>query len=186
MSAHIMQRVPLIPNANDETRIPGWELSVSGEEEDGSVAPQARRTPESDETSAIALRQEFECPGDLASVADSRERIMQFVYQHCADEGLQIDMLVAVQEALANAALHGCGDDAAKTIHCAVEVSLSDITISVRDPGPGFDAALADPENFEATTHASGRGICLMRSLMTEVSFTRGGSELIMRKHLAY
>ena len=63
---------------------------------------------------------------------------MEFVSQHCPDEGDQIDILVAVQEALANAALHGCRDDAAKTIQCVVRRVRSEITISVRDPGPGF------------------------------------------------
>jgi anti-sigma regulatory factor (Ser/Thr protein kinase) len=137
---------------------------------------------DSDEMPAVIARQEFECPGILASVAASREQIMQFVCQHCCDEAEQIDILVALQEALANAALHGCGDDAAKTIHCAVEVSTSDITISVRDPGPGFDFALADPDSFTTTIQTNGRGICLMRSLMTDVAFAGRGSELIMRK----
>jgi anti-sigma regulatory factor (Ser/Thr protein kinase) len=141
------------------------------------------RVPDTDEASAILARQEFECPGNVKSVAASRERVMEFVCQHCTEEAEQIDILVALQEALANATLHGCGGDAAKTIHCAVEVSKSDITISVRDPGPGFDLALADPDNFTAGTRSNGRGICLMRSLMTEVTFARGGSELIMRKH---
>ena len=139
---------------------------------------------DADEASAIIARQEFECPGDLASVAESRERVMQFVCEHCPDEEDQIDILVALQEALANAALHGCGDNAAKTIHCVVEVSAAEITISVRDPGPGFDLALADADSFAAGTQSNGRGICLMQSLMTEVTFARGGSELKLRKRL--
>jgi anti-sigma regulatory factor (Ser/Thr protein kinase) len=171
------------PNANDETQIPAWKLSVSSEGEDVPTDSRAGTMSDSDEMPAIIVRQEFECPGDLASVAESRERVVQFVCQHCPDEVEQIDILVALQEALANATLHGCGDDAAKAIHCAVEVSPSDITITVRDPGAGFDFALADPDNFASSTQSNGRGICLMRSLMTEVSFAHGGSELIMRKH---
>jgi anti-sigma regulatory factor (Ser/Thr protein kinase) len=180
--AHIMQGVPLTPNANHETQIPAWKLSVSSEGESVPLDPRGLPVSDSDEMPAIIARQEFECPGDLASVAASREQIMQFVSQHCPDEAEQIDILVALQEALANAALHGCGDNAAKTIRCAVEVSPPDITISVRDPGAGFDFALADPDNFAATAKSNGRGICLMRSLMTEVTFAHGGSELIMRK----
>ena len=178
-----MQGVPLTPNANDETQIPAWKLSVSSEGEEVPTDSRAGTMADSDEMPAIIVRQEFECPGDLASVAESRERVVQFVCQHCPDEVEQIDILVALQEALANATLHGCGDDAAKAILCAVEVSPSDITITVRDPGAGFDFALADPDNFASSTQSNGRGICLMRSLMTEVSFAHGGSELIMRKH---
>jgi hypothetical protein len=58
---------------------------------------------DSDETPGVFARQEFECPGDLASVAASREQIMHFVCQRCSDEAEQIDILVALQEALANA-----------------------------------------------------------------------------------
>lgn len=141
-------------------------------------------SPESDERPAKVSRKEFEFPGSLASVAESREQVMQFVSQHCADEGERIDILVALQEALANAALHGCGDDTAKRIACSVEASPSEIVISVRDPGTGFDPALADPDNFAATNLPSGRGIRLMRSLMTEVGFERGGSEVRLHKHL--
>jgi anti-sigma regulatory factor (Ser/Thr protein kinase) len=181
-NAHIMQEVPLIPSTSEDAQTSAWELSVSSEEDVPRDTP-VRRTPDTEDASAVIARQEFECPGNVESVAASREQIIEFVCRHCTEEAEQIDILVALQEALANATLHGCGDDAAKTIACAVEVSKSDITISVRDPGPGFDLALADPDNFSAGTRSNGRGICLMRSLMTEVTFARGGSELIMRKH---
>lgn len=127
---------------------------------------------------------EFSFAGDVASVPGSRERVMQFVREHCHDEAIQTDILIALQEALANATLHGCGNDAEKRIQCAVAASASDITISIRDPGSGFDLAAADPDNYSGTTLAHGRGICLIRSLMTEVRFTRGGSEIRLRKRL--
>ena len=109
---------------------------------------------------------------------------MQFVWQCCSDEGDQIDILIALQEALANAALHGCGGDPLKKIRCIVAAAKSDITITVPDPGAGFDLALADPENYTASALSHGRGICLIRSLMSEVNFARGGSELRMRKFI--
>jgi anti-sigma regulatory factor (Ser/Thr protein kinase) len=56
--------------------------------------------------------------------------------------------------------------------------------IRVRDPGPGFDLALADPENYRVTTLSHGRGICLMRSLMSEVAFGHRGSEIVLSKHI--
>jgi len=109
---------------------------------------------------------------------------MQFVVAHCPDEDDQIDILVALQEALANAALHGCRDDPIMQIRCTCMIDALDIIITVRDPGLGFDAALAEPENYQTTTASHGRGICLMRSLMTEVKFAHGGSEIRLRKRL--
>lgn len=130
-------------------------------------------------------RKEFEFPGVLASVAESRERVMEFVEQHCSDEGDRLDLLVAIQEALANAALHGCKDDPAKRIRCVATATPDEIAITVRDPGPGFDLNLADPEKFVATRLSHGRGISLMRSLVTEVAFARHGAEITLRKRLA-
>ncbi len=137
-----------------------------------------------DEAQNGVVRREFDLPGDLASLDESRERVMQFVTQHCPDEGDQIDMLVALQEALANAVLHGCGDDPAKRIRCSVTVDALDISITVRDPGPGFDTALADSDNYAASKLPHGRGIRLMRSLMTQAVYAGGGSELQMRKRI--
>ena len=127
---------------------------------------------------------EFEFPGVLAKVAECRDKVMEFVAEHCPDEGDQIDILIALQEAMANAALHGCKDDPAKMIRCMVSAGKSDVVIIVRDPGPGFDLALADPENYQVTTLTHGRGIALMRSLMSEVTFARRGSEIVLRKRL--
>jgi serine/threonine-protein kinase RsbW len=135
------------------------------------------------EDAANAWRK-FEFPGVLANVAEYRDKVMEFVAEHCPDEGDQIDILVAMQEALANASLHGCKDDPGKVIRCTVSAGKSDIVISVRDPGPGFDLARADPENYQVTTLTHGRGIVLMRSLMSEVTFAHHGSEIVLRKRL--
>lgn len=137
-------------------------------------------TPAADES-----RKEFEFPGVLASVPESREQVMEFVEQHCSDEGDRLDVLVAIQEALANAALHGCQDDPTKRIRCVAIATPEEITITVHDPGPGFDLDLADPDKYVATKLSHGRGICLMRSLVTEVSYAQHGSEITLRKHLA-
>lgn len=134
---------------------------------------------------AIAAKS-FLFPGDVASVPDSREQVMEFVCDYSSDHGDdEIDIFLSLQEALANAALHGCQDDAAKQISCHVEVAPGEIVITVRDPGPGFDVSLtADTNRVVASTSAHGRGIALMRSMMTEVQFGKGGSEVTLRKRL--
>ena len=109
---------------------------------------------------------------------------MEFVNQHCPDEEKQIDLLVAVQEALANAALHGCKDDASKMIRCVVDANAKEITISVRDPGRGFPPEKADAANYRVTKLSHGRGICMIRNLVDEVSFAHHGAEIILRKRV--
>jgi serine/threonine-protein kinase RsbW len=90
----------------------------------------------------------------------------------------------ALREALANAVLHGCKEDATKQIHC--EVSWNEdggIEILVRDPGEGFDPdSISDPLNHENVLADHGRGIYLIRHLMDEVEHVDGGREIRMRK----
>jgi len=121
----------------------------------------------------------------LRSLPASREQVMQFIREYCRNEAVEIDVMIALQEALVNAALHGCGSDAGKTIHCTVEIQPSKVCMVVRDPGPGFDfERIADPQSFAPTTVEHGRGIALMRGLMDEVTFGRGGSEVRLIKRM--
>ena len=129
-----------------------------------------------------AVRKEFTFPGDLDSLVASREKVMDFIRQCGCEEADEIDLMVAVHEALANAALHGCGNDTRKSIWCAVEIEPSSVCIIVRDPGPGFDVRIADPDHFETTTLENGRGIALMRGMVDEVAFARSGSEVRLLK----
>lgn len=137
-----------------------------------------------DPTPRSRARREFEFPGVLASVPAYRDQIMEFVSEFCPDEDDRIDLIVAIQEALANAALHGCKDDPLNRVRCVVAIDGSSVTITVRDPGPGFDLAMADPEKYEASTLTHGRGICLMRSLVSDVSFAHNGAEIQLRKQV--
>jgi serine/threonine-protein kinase RsbW len=129
------------------------------------------------------ISKEFTFPGDTESMSAARDAVMEFIQPHCASELEETDILIALQEALANAVLHGCHNDSRKTVCCRVEVDSGAFTIIVRDPGPGFDVDAAT-QSTEAgvnfTTH--GRGICLMRSLMDEVVYRKGGSEVQLRK----
>jgi serine/threonine-protein kinase RsbW len=112
----------------------------------------------------------------------ARESVMDFIKEHRFPQSEEIDILVALQEALANAVLHGCQNDGTKTILCRVEINLSALTIVIRDPGPGFDLAAIESAALTPNTTEHGRGICLMRSLMDEVTYRRGGSEILLRK----
>lgn len=130
-----------------------------------------------------AVSKESTFPGDSNSMASARESVMDFIRPHCSDEVEEVDIFIALQEALANAALHGCKDDSSKTIYCLVEIDASAITITIRDPGPGFDLeAATQPTEAGINVTQHGRGICLMRSLMDEVNYRHGGAEVHLRK----
>lgn len=99
---------------------------------------------------------------------------------------------VAVRESVINAIKHGNREDETKFVF--VELALApwsdptELVVSVRDQGAGFDpAALPDPLAPENVLKSSGRGIFFMRSFMDEVELRRtpeGGMEVRMVKKL--
>jgi anti-sigma regulatory factor (Ser/Thr protein kinase) len=175
---------PSIPSQEEDNRQDPTSVAT-GKAIDAGLLEPLTADPDSVHAPTLEWRAEFDFPGVLAAVPENREQVLGFVNQHCPDEGDQIDILVAVQEALANAALHGCHDDPSKKIHCVVTATATDICIAVHDPGPGFDLQRADPDKYQTTTLTHGRGICLMRSLMSDVSYARNGAEILLRKHLS-
>ena len=100
-------------------------------------------------------------------------------------EQKRFEIDLAVQEALANAVVHGCEGDASKIIRCRLNGDdTGHIVISVTDPGPGFKPeAVPDPKRAEGLYGDHGRGVYLIRQLMDEVQFERGGSEIKMWKY---
>ncbi len=101
----------------------------------------------------------------------------------CA-QGKEFEIEIALREALANAIVHGCGNDANKQLQCCVACDQErGILLVVRDPGAGFDpATLASPLVGRNLYSEHGRGIYLINQLMDEVRYERGGAEIHMRK----
>lgn len=121
--------------------------------------------------------------GDWTAVPAVRDRIMDFLEEQGVADQEAIDILVALQEALVNAVLHGCKNDASQVVRCSVEVNPEAITIVVKDPGEGFEtAAVTDVSDDGVNLTSHGRGIFLMRGLMDEVTYSHGGSELTLKK----
>ncbi len=128
-----------------------------------------------------AFTKEVVFAADIDSLVVARDQIMQFLEGHGISEDDQLDILVSLQEALANAVIHGCKNDASKSVHCSLKVSDDEISVIVSDPGPGFAISEEDSGGGNLTEH--GRGILLMRSLMDEVHYQHGGSEVHLKKY---
>lgn len=105
--------------------------------------------------------------------------------------GLDEDALhwvsVAVRESVVNAIKHGNQNDHTKRVVVEFSATPADyMAIRVADQGEGFDPdTLADPLAPENLLKASGRGIFLIRSFMSEVTLQRvpgGGMEVLMVK----
>jgi serine/threonine-protein kinase RsbW len=99
-------------------------------------------------------------------------------------EGKESDIELALQEALANAVIHGAKEDPKKTVECVVSSSEDEgVLIVVRDPGEGFN-----PSGIPSCTVGQnvfsnhGRGIFLISQLMDKVEFHKNGTEIRMVK----
>lgn len=130
----------------------------------------------------LAFSRDFAFAGDSNAMFAARNEIMQFLNAQGIDGEEEIDILVALQEALANAVLHGCQSDPSKTIRCTVQGDDDEINIVIRDPGPGFDHSGSDSSEDGTNLSNHGRGIMLMRSLMDEINYHHQGSEVHMKK----
>jgi serine/threonine-protein kinase RsbW len=123
-------------------------------------------------------------PADAEHIANATDSVIACLADLKVEEERSMAIGLAVQEALANAVTHGCQNDPSKTIHC--EVSCDDqgrILIVVADPGPGFDFSAPPKPVVQDVYNDHGRGVFLIRQLMDEVSFARGGSVIQMWKY---
>jgi serine/threonine-protein kinase RsbW len=122
---------------------------------------------------------------DRKAVDPVLQEVMGVVRQMKGLSGKEDAIELALQEALANAVIHGAKEDPTKTVECLV--SSDDergVLIVVRDPGPGFA-----PEAIPVCTVGEnvfsnhGRGIFLINQLMDKVEFRKNGTEIHMVKH---
>ena len=91
---------------------------------------------------------------------------------------------LAAEEALVNAIVHGNRLDPAKRVHVECEVSAEAVRIAITDEGEGFDpASLPDCTADDRLESASGRGVMLMRSFMTRITYSPKGNAVTLEKN---
>ena len=123
-------------------------------------------------------------PADLDSVAAVTEQISATIERLDVPEQKRMEIGLAVQEALVNAVVHGCKEDRSKSVSCRMETDPTGrILIIVSDPGPGFNPdKVPDPKQADRMYQDHGRGVYLIRQLMDDVQFERGGRQIRMWK----
>jgi len=137
------------------------------------------------ENSALSELLDLSMPADAEAIAAVVDSISETLSQLEVPEQKRFEVALAVQEALANAVVHGCGNDRSKQVRCRLKSDPQGrIVIIVTDPGPGFSPDLKrDPKQSENLQADHGRGVYLIHQLMDEVHFERSGSEIMMWKY---
>ena len=133
--------------------------------------------------SFVELRQSL--PSKVAAISSFIEQLMRFILNFRSANRCEGDIQMALHEALANAVIHGNGENSCKKVYVMCRCYMDgEVSITVRDEGRGFDSsAVPDPTFRENLLFTHGRGIYLMKTLMDEVSFEEGGSVVRMRKN---
>ncbi len=137
------------------------------------------------ENSSLSELLDLSVPADSEAIAAVVDTVSETLERLQVPEQKRFEIALAVQEALANAVVHGCGNDPAKQVRCQLKSDPQGrILISVADPGPGFSPdVVPDPKRRESVYADHGRGVYLIRQLMDEVHFERSGSEIRMWKY---
>ncbi len=136
------------------------------------------------DSSKLILRLNLLVSGSKESVTPAVEKIMAIARDMKCASGKESEIELAIQEALANAVVHGCKEDPNKSVRVTVACDEErGMIILVRDPGAGFDPSdVPSPLMGENIYASHGRGIYLIDQLMDEVRYQRGGTEIWMRK----
>jgi serine/threonine-protein kinase RsbW len=130
----------------------------------------------------VEVRQSL--PSKVAAISSFKDQLMRFIVNFRSADGSETDIEMALHEALANAVIHGNGENSGKRVYVDCRCYMDgEVSIAVRDEGRGFDSsAVPDPTFLENLLFTHGRGIYLMKTLMDEVSFEEGGAVVMMRK----
>ncbi len=125
-------------------------------------------------------------PMDVRIPSDLRyiERVVGMVTRSCAElafspRACNLQVPVALTEALSNAIIYGNGEDVTKRVRIRAHIVEQALILEVVDQGAGFefDSCLHDPSDPGQLEREDGRGLFLMTRLMDRVErFSDGGN----------
>src|SRR5882724_665751 len=140
-------------------------------------------TSRSSQRSGPHIRLELSLRSEVGAISPFVDTLMHLIRKCKWVAGNEEDIEIALREALANAVIHGNHEDPGKQVYVGCRGGTDEVSIVIRDEGQGFDSGnVPDPTAPENIKSSHGRGIYLMKTLMDEVRFERGGTVVYMRK----
>jgi anti-sigma regulatory factor (Ser/Thr protein kinase) len=127
---------------------------------------------------------QLEIPADARLLPRTRRAVAGFVEEAGGEQEAVDDVILALDEACANVIRHAFPEGVQGTIRLLAEIDEQCVTVLVEDDGVGFDPFRVDLRG--GLDDVSGRGLHLIRMLMTEVdvqSPTERGTGTRLRMH---
>jgi serine/threonine-protein kinase RsbW len=116
--------------------------------------------------------------GEIRKVCDA---LLGVLWSLKYSEQDQFAIHLAADEAITNAIIHGNKEDPKKSVRVDYEVFTDKVIIKITDEGEGFDfRRLEDCTEPKHLLENHGRGVCLMRKFMDELSFADKGNSVRM------
>jgi serine/threonine-protein kinase RsbW len=93
----------------------------------------------------VELRQSL--PSKVAAISPFADQLMRFILKFRSADGTEADIEMALREALANAVMHGNGENSCEHVYVTCRCYMDgEVAITIRDEGRGFDSnAVLDP-----------------------------------------
>lgn len=134
-------------------------------------------------TSPQTLR--FEVSSSLEEIPQATKRIFDFLNPLNLNESDRFDLRLSFEEILINAMKHGNGYRKEVPVRVAAAYDAAEIRISVEDQGKGFNVErLKDPTESTNIEAYSGRGVYLVKHLMSRLEYKNNGSLVEITKRL--
>lgn len=131
----------------------------------------------------VRERIEFELPSDLKLMNGVLNYLMERIIKLGIVKPESSNLFVALDEAIANAIIHGNRNDPNKIVRITAELTPKEARFTIEDEGEGFDVgSVPDPRDPANLFKPSGRGVLLIFNIMDEASYNERGNRLTMVK----
>jgi serine phosphatase RsbU (regulator of sigma subunit)/anti-sigma regulatory factor (Ser/Thr protein kinase) len=139
------------------------------------------------DTAANEPTRELVLPSEPARLRDMRRFVRSFLEDVRAPVETSSDILLAVNEAAANACRYGRRSDSWSEVRIRCRLERPDFIVSVTDEGGGFDPSGMEVARMPDPFASGGRGLFLMQKLMDEVSFasTDEGTTVTLKRRIS-
>lgn len=128
-------------------------------------------------------RSDYTIDSSLTAGRRILDELIRQLHAHRWDRREVFGVHLAMEEALVNAICHGNGEDPSKQVQVRCRLASDRVRVEIADEGPGFDpACVPDPTDPGHLASPCGRGLLLMRSFMSRVTFQDRGRVVILEK----